>query len=98
MATFVIETFIDRARGTEELRRAAGRLRTAILATPSSDPRRRLVRSYYVPEDEFGLHLVEASSSDDVLALCREARLVPERIVEAEPASVGTDGVPPTQR
>jgi hypothetical protein len=41
------------------------------------------VRSYLVPSDEMGFHVVEADTADDVARLTDLARLEVERIVQA---------------
>ena len=85
MATFVIEMYLSRARAAE-LDNAIARLHIAIAAMPAGpdQPRRpRIVRSYYVADDEIAYYIVDASSLDVVAELSRSAGLVPDRIVEA---------------
>lgn len=106
MATFVIETYLSRARSAA-LEEMADRLRAAIrgsaggaadLATGgvaasasalgvAPDGRvSRYLRSFYVADDEIAFHLVESGTPESAAELCRAADIVPERIVEAEPA------------
>ncbi len=87
MATFVIETYLSRARAAD-LDDAIARLYVAIAAMRagagrSPGPMPRHLRSYYVADDEIAYHIVEASSADVVDALSRAAGLTPDRIVEA---------------
>lgn len=79
MASYVVETFVaaaDRSRfdhDVDALRRAAA----------GRGGRVRHIRSYLVPGDEMGFHLVEAGSAADVERVTRQAGIEPERIVEA---------------
>jgi len=78
MATFVIETYLSRAR-VADLDAAIARLRAAAL------PPARHVRSFFVPEDETCFHVVEGPSLDVVRAVTDRAGLRAERIVRATP-------------
>jgi hypothetical protein len=86
--TFVIETYLSRARATDlgrivdELVRAIDRLADgpAVQIRPAA----RHVRSYYVAEDEIAYHLVEVGSTEAAAVLSAAANLVPTRIVEVE--------------
>ena len=85
MATFVIETYLSRARGGE-LEGAAARLREAIDQAArggAADRAPRLIRSFYVADDEIAYYIVEADTEDGARALARNAGILPERIVSA---------------
>ncbi|HUG30118.1 MAG TPA: hypothetical protein VMQ65_06380 [Candidatus Limnocylindria bacterium] len=90
MVTFIIETYLSRAR-SRALEEMASRLRTAVdqasggAAAPDGAAPRYL-RSFYVTEDEIAYHVVESGTAESAAELSRAAGLVPERIVEAEPA------------
>jgi hypothetical protein len=96
VATFVIETYLSRARSSA-LGEAAARLRkevermaieqTADGAGTSARPAARYLRSFYVADDEVAYYFVETGSAEAAAELSRAAGLVPERIVEAEAAS-----------
>ena len=80
MASFVVETFVpvearERfARSIEDLRSATGQ---------RSDARPvRHVRSFLVPEDEMGFHVLEAPAASDVARLTAAAGIEVERVVE----------------
>jgi uncharacterized protein DUF4242 len=82
VATFVIETYLSRARSAD-LDRAADDLRAAAARARATDPTVRHVRSYFVADDEIAYHVVEASSAAAVEELGRAAGLTADRIVEA---------------
>lgn len=82
MATYVIETYLSRAR-PEALAPAIDRLREAIAVTSTPEAPIHHVRSFFVPEDEICSHVVEAPSIGDMQRLSRRAGLQPDRIVEA---------------
>lgn len=85
VTSYVVETFVaagDRERfalDVDGLRR---------VAADGVGERVRHIRSYLVPGDEMGFHLVEAGTAADVERVTRLAGIEPERIVEA----VGMDG------
>jgi hypothetical protein len=87
VATFVVETYLSRARAAE-LEGVTARLRDAIaaltIARPATDPPVRWLHSYFVPEDEMCLHVLEAASSAVALEASELAGLTAERVVEAE--------------
>ena len=82
VATFVIETYLSRARAGE-LPEAIRRLREAVSLGPASDPPIRYVRSFFVAEDEMCSHVVEAPSIQVTMELSERAGLQHDRIVEA---------------
>ena len=81
MTSFVVETFVPAgsrerfAADVDGLRRvtAAASVGHAVLH----------IRSYLVPGDEMGFHLVEAATVVDVERMTQQAGIEPERIVEA---------------
>ena len=102
VATFVIETYLSRARSSA-LDDIAGRLRAAIDGS-DGEPRvlarvaaaepagaragpPRYLRSFYVADDEIAYHLIEIDTAEAAAELSRVAGLVPERILEAEAAT-----------
>lgn len=93
MATYVIETYLSRARAAE-LQPATVRLREAVVAAQMAQRRLRHVRSYFIREDELCFHVLEAPSLEATIDIVRRAGLSPERIVEAEPARNKRDGAP----
>jgi hypothetical protein len=83
VATFVIESYLSRARAGD-FDRSVAELRHAVeVAAAGGDRSIRHVRSYYVADDEIAYDVVEASSSETVEQLARDAGLTPDRIVEA---------------
>jgi hypothetical protein len=91
VATYVIETYLSRARAAE-LEPATVRLREAVVAAQTAQGRFRHVRSYFIPEDELCFHVLEAPSLEATIDIVRRAGLSAERIVEAEPAPNSRDG------
>ena len=79
MTSFVVETFVPAGNGerfavdVDGLRRAAS----------ASGGGVRHIRSYLVPGDEMGFHLVDAVTVDEVARLASRAGIEPERIVVA---------------
>jgi hypothetical protein len=89
MASFVVETYVpdgDQARFAVDVDGIR-----AVIAALDAGPA-RLIRSYLVPTDEMGFHVIEAASSDDVERIARLARVEVERVVGVigvGPATVG---------
>ena len=86
MVSFLVETFIaqgDRDRFTV----AVDGLRAALEAMNELEHHVEHVRSYLVPSDEMGVHVVEADSVEAVRRLAKLAGIEVERIV----AAVGVD-------
>lgn len=91
VATFIIETYLSRARSSA-LEEMAARLRAAIdrpaggggSPVPSAPS---YLRSFYVADDEIAYHLVETGTAEAAAELSRAAGLVADRIVEAEAAA-----------
>ena len=96
MASFVVETFVaadvpDRfAADVEGIRKAA--------KAKNVDGPFHVVRSYFVPGDEMGFHVVEAASAEHVARVVALAGIEVERIVEAigvepgHPVDAASDG------
>lgn len=85
VTSFVVETFVP-AGSRERFAGDVDGLRRA--TSEAAGDRVRHIRSYLVPGDEMGFHLVEAGTAADVDRIARRAGIEPERIVEA----VGIDG------
>lgn len=86
MASFLIETFV--AQGEHErFAVAADGLGVALAAMVDPTGQVHYVRSYLVPKDELGVHVVEAESAEIVMRLAKLAGIEVERIVSA----VGVD-------
>lgn len=94
MASFLIETFIA-AGDRDRFEVGVAGLRSAIEATPVSAGQIRHVRSYLVPRDEMGVHVVEAESIEAVKQLATLAGIEVDRVV----AAIGVDpGRPVTEQ
>ena len=88
MTSFVVETYV--ADGNPE--RFAADVNGIRTAAESALPLARgvhHVRSYLVPSDEMGFHVIHADNAEDVVALTRLASIEVERIVAA--IGVGPD-------
>lgn len=88
MASFLVETHVAQG-GREQFANAVVELRAAFAAIATPDVNARHVRSYLVPSDEMGLHLIEADSVDVVMQGTKLAGIEVERVVSAisvEPA------------
>lgn len=82
MASFVVETFVQ-GNARDQFEAEAFSLRAAARADGTGPDRARLVRSYLVPGDEMGFHVVEAASAEVVARVTAAAGIEVERIVEA---------------
>ena len=81
MASFLVETYI-RQGDRDSFAIAVSGLRSA-LELHALDGQVRHVRSYLVPSDEMGVHVVESDSADAVKRLAKLAGIEVERIVSA---------------
>jgi hypothetical protein len=82
MASFFVETYVppgDHAKFSSDV----DGLRAALETIAATDGQVHHVRSYLVPSDEMGVHVVEADTADAVLRLAALAGLEVERIVPA---------------
>ena len=82
MASFFVETYVppgDHAKFSTDVEG----LRAALETIAATDGQVHHVRSYLVPSDEMGVHVVEADSSEAVMRLAKLAGLEVERIVPA---------------
>lgn len=86
MASFLVETYVPQGEG-HRLSGAVDALRAAIESGDSWTDQVRHVRSYLVPRDEMGVHVVEAESAEAVMRLAKLAGIEVERIV----AAIGVD-------
>ena len=79
MATYVVEAFLSRERAAE--------LETLTARLPDAGPVRH-VASYFIPEDETTLHVVEGASADAIRQALQRVGLTADRIVLADPIDV----------
>jgi hypothetical protein len=83
MPSYVVETFVpaDRREGFE---RTVAELRAACDADRTSPRRGRVrhVRSFLMPGDEMGFHVLEAAAATRVAAVTEAAGIEFERVVE----------------
>jgi hypothetical protein len=79
---FLVEVFTSRASAGKL---AAAERRATLAARRLSKPDREVqfVRATYIPEDEIGFFVFDASSGRDAALAARRAGLEPTRIVEA---------------
>jgi len=87
VTSFVVETYVpdgDAGRFAADVER----IRATAVSVDLEPGRVHHVRSYLVPSDEMGFHVVQASSAEDVAQVTRLASIDVERIVEA----IGVDG------
>ena len=75
MAIYVVETFLSRERAAD-LELQAARLREAFSV--------RHLASYFLPDEETTLHVVQATSPDAVREALERAGVFADRIVEAD--------------
>lgn len=86
MTSYLVEAYTPVAAGLAEIEQRA---RDAADELSRDGTPVRYVRSIYVPEDEICFHLFDAASLEVVRRASDQARLDPQRIVEAiqgEPA------------
>jgi len=83
MRTYLVETYLSRARAGE-LDDTVARLRAAAEGTATSGHQVRYLRSTFVPEDETCFHVFEGPSLRAVTDVSERAALSPVRIVEAQ--------------
>lgn len=92
MASFVVETYLSQGNA-ERFTIDVGQITAAVAALAVVGGHVRHVRSYVVPSDEMGFHVVEAESAEEVERITTLARIDVERIVEAigvGPGGAGT--------
>jgi hypothetical protein len=82
MASFLVETYI-RQGDRDQFASAVVGLRSALEVANGLDGPVRYVRSYLVPSDEMGVHVVESDSAEVVKRLAKLAGIEVERIVSA---------------
>jgi len=86
MASFLVETYI-RQGDRDGFAAAVVGLRSALESANGPNGPVRYVRSYLVPSDEMGVHVVESDTAEAVKQLAKLAGIEVERIVSA----VGVD-------
>ena len=84
MPEYLVELYLPRT-GSDHLREAAVRARSAAEATSRDGPSVRYVRSIFVPDYEMCFHLYEAGSQEEVRDASTRAGIPFQRIVEAVP-------------
>lgn len=82
MPSYVVETYVPRARA-EELAAATARAREATRTLAKEGRRIRFLRSTFLPEDELCFFVFEAESPALVGEAAERAAIEFERIVEA---------------
>lgn len=90
MTSFVVETFVPEGDANRFAADVDG-LRAAAESPALSGGRLHHVRSYLVPSDSMGFHVVEGRSAEDVVRLTELAHIEVERIVEAIAADEPAD-------
>lgn len=88
MVSFLVETHIPQG-DRDQFVAAVGGLRAALEAMNVRTHELVHVRSYLVPSDELGVHVVEADSVEAVRWLAKLAGIEEERIVVAVPVDPG---------
>jgi hypothetical protein len=95
VTTFVIETYLSRARASE-VEAETARIRAAIarltIDPAGPEPPVRWLFSYFVPDDEMCVHLIEAASVTVALRATELASLTPERVVRATASETAKPG------
>jgi len=92
MASFLVETYV-RQGDRDGFATAVDGLRSVVTAANALGHVRH-VRSYLVPNDEMGVHVLDADSADDVKQLAKLAGIEIERIVSAvgiDPPATGME-------
>lgn len=97
MASFVVETYVPLGNADRFAIDVDG-IRAAAATVVTADGHVHHVRSYLVPSDEMGFHVVEAMNAEDVSRMAELAHIDVERIVEAVGVSPGDAGRDPTAR
>jgi len=87
--TYLLETYMSRTSAGDPAA-AAARARAAAAQMRREGTPIRVLRSFFVPEDELWFCLYEARSSDTVAEAGRRAKLGLGRIQKAVDADVGT--------
>ena len=87
--TYLLETYMSRTSAGEPAA-AAARARAAAAQMRREGTPIRVLRSFFVPEDELWFCLYEARSSDTVVEASRRAKLGLGRIQKAVDADIGT--------
>ncbi len=82
MTRYLAELYLPKA-GTDEVRNAAERARTAAEALSRQGTEVRYIRALFLGADETCFHLYEADSSEAVFEASRRAAIPVERVVEA---------------
>lgn len=82
MPSYVVETFVPRGRGAEQVA-TAERARQAALTLAAEGRRIRFLRSTFLPTDELCFLVFEADSPGVVSEATERAAIEFERIVEA---------------
>ena len=80
MASFLVESFVPEGNVARFLDDVDG-LRAATASLRPPDRPVRYVRSYLVPADEMGFHVIEAPDADAVARVARLAHVDVERVV-----------------
>jgi len=86
MPSFVVETFVPQG-DTDRFAADVRDIRAALKAIQLARGSVRYLRSYLVPSDEMGFHVVEAAAEEEVEQITRLARVEVARIV----AMIGFD-------
>jgi hypothetical protein len=93
MASFVVETYVPQG-DQERFSADVDGMREAAEVVVVVAGKVHHIRSYLVPGDEMGYHVVEADSAEDVVRVAKLAGIEVERIVSAigiDPAVDQTD-------
>jgi hypothetical protein len=88
MTSFVVETYVPDG-DPERFAADVDGIRAAVDSVLSVARRVQHVRSYLVPSDEMGFHVIRADNAEDIVTVTALARIEVERIVAA--IGVGPD-------